>query len=61
MPDSVSIPPAVRELLGQRHIHVEPLDPRGEPWLLQTEGWLAVLRRFDQRRYPPEPNVAHVA
>ena len=61
MPDSVSIPPAVLELLGQRHIHVEPLDSRGEPWLLQTEDWRAVLRRFHPRRYPPEANFAHVA
>jgi Ser/Thr protein kinase RdoA (MazF antagonist) len=61
MPDSVSIPPAVLELLGQRHIHVVPLDSRGEPWLLQTEDWQAVLRRFHPRRYPPEANVAHVA
>jgi Ser/Thr protein kinase RdoA (MazF antagonist) len=61
MPDSVSPPPAVLELLGQRHIQVDPLDSRGEPWLVQTEAWQAVLRRLPPRRYPPEANVAHVS
>src|ERR1700738_850341 len=60
-PDTVSPPPAVLELLGQKQFHVEPLDSRGEPWLLQTEDWMAVLRRFPPQRYPPEANVAHVA
>jgi Ser/Thr protein kinase RdoA (MazF antagonist) len=57
----VSPPPAVLELLGQKQFHVEPLDSRGEPWLVETEGWRAVLRRFPPRRYPPEANFAHVA
>jgi Ser/Thr protein kinase RdoA (MazF antagonist) len=57
----VSLPGAVLELLGRRRNQVEPLDSRGEPWLLQTEDWRAVLRRFPPRRYPPEANFAHVA
>jgi len=61
MPDSVSPPPAVLELLCQRHIRVEPLDSRGEPWLLRAAGSVAVLRRYPPQRYPPEANVAHVA
>jgi Ser/Thr protein kinase RdoA (MazF antagonist) len=56
------VPPrAVLELLGRRRIQLDPLDSRGEPWLLQTDDWMAVLRRFPPRRYPPEANVAHVA
>jgi Ser/Thr protein kinase RdoA (MazF antagonist) len=40
---------------------VEPLDSRGEPWLLQADDWTAVLRRFPPRLYPPEANFEHVA
>jgi hypothetical protein len=61
MPDTVSPPREVLEPLGRRRIQVDPLDSRGEPWLLQTDDWVAVLRRFPSRRYPPEANFAHVA
>jgi Ser/Thr protein kinase RdoA (MazF antagonist) len=59
--DTGSPPRAVLDLIGLRHIEADPLDSRGEPWLLQTDDWMAVLRRFPPRRYPPEANFAHVA
>lgn len=39
-------PLAVLELLGNSEVRVEPLDPRGQPWLVEADGWKAVLRRF---------------
>jgi Ser/Thr protein kinase RdoA (MazF antagonist) len=57
----VSPPQAVLDLFGPRPILVEPLDARGEPWLLRDGDWLAVLRRLPPRLYPPEANFAHVA
>lgn len=39
-------PLAVLELLGELEVRVEPLDPRGQPWLLEAEEWRAVLRRL---------------
>lgn len=37
-------PLAVLELLGNTTARVEPLDPRGRPWLVEAEDWKAVLR-----------------
>jgi Ser/Thr protein kinase RdoA (MazF antagonist) len=38
-----------------------PLDPRGQPWLLETETWKGVLRRFSPEVYPPDANLEHIA
>jgi Ser/Thr protein kinase RdoA (MazF antagonist) len=47
MSGSPARPPlAVLELLGNPEVRVEPLDPRGQPWLVEAEDWKAVLRRF---------------
>jgi Ser/Thr protein kinase RdoA (MazF antagonist) len=47
MSGSPSRPPlTVLELFGDPELRVEPLDPRGQPWLVETEGWKAVLRRL---------------
>jgi Ser/Thr protein kinase RdoA (MazF antagonist) len=54
-------PRAVVDLLGRERVRLEPLDPRGQPWLLQADDWRAVLRRFPPQRYPPEANVEHVS
>ena len=39
-------PLAVLELLGNPELPVEPLDPRGQPWLVEADGCKAVLRRL---------------
>src|SRR3984893_10747026 len=49
-------PLAVLELLGNPEVRVEPLDPRGQPWLVEAEGWQAVLRRL-----PLSSGLDHVA
>jgi Ser/Thr protein kinase RdoA (MazF antagonist) len=41
----VTPPRAVLELLGWPRVRLEPLDPRGQPWLLLTDDGRAVLRR----------------
>lgn len=38
-------PRAVLDLLGWPRVRLEPLDPRGQPWLLLTDDKQAVLRR----------------
>jgi hypothetical protein len=46
---SAEPPRAVLDLLRGLRPRCWPLDPRGQPWLLETETWRGVLRRF-----PPE-------
>ncbi|MGI9147666.1 MAG: phosphotransferase enzyme family protein [Chloroflexota bacterium] len=38
-------PESVLEAFGLRHVRYSPLDPRGHPWLIETDDWQAVLRR----------------
>jgi Ser/Thr protein kinase RdoA (MazF antagonist) len=36
---------SVLEAFGLRHVRYRPLDPRGHPWLIETDDWRATLRR----------------
>jgi Ser/Thr protein kinase RdoA (MazF antagonist) len=47
-------------LLGRPRGRCLPLDPRGQPWLLEDSTWKAVLRRLPPLVYPPETSVEHV-
>ncbi len=53
-------PGSILDLLGRASVQVHTLDPRGQPWLLIDEDWVAVLRRFPPQRYPPATSVPHV-
>jgi hypothetical protein len=39
-------PVPVLQLMGNVETRVEALDARGQPWLVETEDWKAVLRRL---------------
>jgi Ser/Thr protein kinase RdoA (MazF antagonist) len=56
------LPPAgVSDLLGQAPRRIQPLDPRGQPWLVVgADGAPAVLRRFPPGPYPPATSLPHV-
>jgi Ser/Thr protein kinase RdoA (MazF antagonist) len=53
-------PGSILDLLGRTPVQVQALDPRGQPWLLTDDDWVAVLRRFPPQRYPPATSVPHV-
>jgi Ser/Thr protein kinase RdoA (MazF antagonist) len=38
-------PESVLEAFGLRHVRYRPLDPRGHPWVIETDDWQAILRR----------------
>ena len=55
------LPRAVLAVLDQPPLRVEALDPqRGEPWLVVTGEWTAVLRRYAPQAYPPQSSMEHV-
>jgi Ser/Thr protein kinase RdoA (MazF antagonist) len=47
-------------LIERPSLSAQPLDPRGQPWLLEAADWRAVLRHLPPRRYPPAESLPHV-
>jgi Ser/Thr protein kinase RdoA (MazF antagonist) len=37
-------PQAILDLLSRPRVRLRPLDPRGQPWLMEADDWKAVLR-----------------
>jgi Ser/Thr protein kinase RdoA (MazF antagonist) len=56
----LTAPESILDLLSHPQAQVQVLDPRGRPWLLTDDDWVAVLRRFPPQRYPPATSVPHV-
>jgi len=53
-------PPAILASIDRPNLRAQPLDSRGQPWLLEADDWRAVLRRLPPRRYPPAESLSHL-
>ena len=55
-----SPPRAILASIERRNLSAQPLDSRGQPWLLEADDWRAVLRQLPSRRYPPAESLPHL-
>jgi hypothetical protein len=55
-----SPPRAILASIERRNLSAQPLDSRGQPWLLEAADWRAVLRYLPPRRYPPAECMHHM-
>ncbi len=53
-------PPAILASIDRPNLRAQPLDSRGQPWLLEADDWRAVLRQLPPRRYPPAESLSHL-
>jgi Ser/Thr protein kinase RdoA (MazF antagonist) len=53
-------PHAILASIDRPNLSAQPLDSRGQPWLLEAADWRAVLRYLPPRRYPPAESMPHV-
>jgi Ser/Thr protein kinase RdoA (MazF antagonist) len=55
-----SPPRAILASIERRNLSAQPLDSRGQPWLLEAADWRAVLRHLPPWRYPPAESLPHM-